>query len=172
MQTQDQVNDFAGIITKGGDTGQTHTGVFGRVYKNHIAVELVGTLDELEVQIGELRLHTSLHMSQRLRSIQAQLKRCMGAIIMDTGDEPDMESLEKWCEELMPDELPSQFTYPGDRNDGEVVAHRCRVVARRSERVMVSFLQGMNMKMEYNLAMREWQKFLNRISDFFYLMTL
>lgn len=164
--------EFRGVITKGGDTGKTYT-IFGMRWKSDPLIELIGVIDELDVEIGFLRLSALGITDDALRKIQKELKQLMGVLAMDMDSSPDIESLEEWCDFLMPLSPPSEFTYLGDRKDqGNMRQHSCRVMSRRAERRMVSYLQGASMKQDRNLLLRDWQRYLNRLSDYFYLLTL
>lgn len=163
---------FRGVITKGGDTGKTYT-AFGMLWKSDPLIELIGVVDELDVEIGLLRVNVIDVSQDALQKIQKELKQLMGVLAMGLDSSPDIESLEQWCEWLMPLVPPTEFTYPGDRKDRKnVQQHSCRVMSRRVERRMVSYLQGASMGQDRNLLLRDWQRYLNRLSDYFYLLTL
>ncbi|MCS6928335.1 MAG: cob(I)yrinic acid a,c-diamide adenosyltransferase [Saprospiraceae bacterium] len=160
------------IYTKTGDAGQTS--LFGgcRVSKNHVRVEAYGTVDELNAFIG--LLHDSLSeeaVRECLREIQHRLFSIGSALAtepqgasMPLDLQPtDITLLESAIDD-MTQQLPPlrHFILPGGFPTVSL-AHVCRTVCRRAERVVVA-LHEREPVSELIL------QYLNRLSDYFFVL--
>ncbi|MCS7036251.1 MAG: cob(I)yrinic acid a,c-diamide adenosyltransferase [Saprospiraceae bacterium] len=160
------------IYTKTGDAGQT--GLFGgsRVSKSHIRVEAYGTVDELNAFIG--LLHDSLSeepVRVLLQQIQHRLFSIGAALAADPAGPPmppdlktsDITLLEESID-AMTQELPPlrHFILPGGFPTVSL-AHVCRTVCRRAERVVVALH-------EQETAPEGVLQYLNRLSDYFFVL--
>ena len=156
------------IYTRTGDSGETSLVNGERVSKLNPIISAVGTVDELNAEIGIARLAVEdYNTDKKLERIQSELFD-LGADIANP-DESNTEALRvideqvEWLEseidkataELEP--LRS-FVLPG----GAPLAahlHKCRTVARRAERAAIA--AG---------ASRDALRYLNRLSDFFFVL--
>ena len=161
------------IYTKTGDDGTT--GLVGgtRVKKYNVRLEAYGTVDELNAVVGVVRsLGLSEDDNKILIHIQNKLFNIGSRLASDKkGDEitaelaiqeDDILFLEKAIDRFEED-LPelTQFILPG----GEPKAAQChvaRTVCRRAERRILEFA-------EQNTVQPELIKFINRLSDFFFV---
>jgi cob(I)alamin adenosyltransferase len=157
------------IYTKYGDKGYTFTKISSKTPKNHILVNFLGNLDELNCFLGSF--YSGL-VSKDHTSIAEFVKRLMrwnfeiGAFI-GYGSQLNFEKLERFIS-VIEQEIDEQeknnpalqnFILPtGVTNSSN--AHLCRAVARRVERSIYE----MEIMAENELII----KFLNRISDYFF----
>lgn len=149
------------IYTKTGDNGTTSLANGVRVPKTDIRLEAYGTADELNSFVGWLRSH--MEEQERLEWIQnklfnlgAQLSEAPGEWIM----EADVHRVEQWIDAIQAELPPLRaFILPGG-NEAVSLCHVCRTVTRRLERLMVA--------ME---APRLSREFVNRLSDFFFVLS-
>lgn len=167
------------ITTKHGDDGTT-TLLFGkRVRKTHPRVRANGSLDELNVALGHVRvgLAEDHPYGPILQSIQHCLIGLMGQVAVE-GDEierykkagfaclsaDDLAKADQWVKEH--EDLKMVFkawAMPGD-NPHTVHLESARVATRRAERDLVALLDLGEPIPEFALS---W---LNRCSDLFWLM--
>ena len=148
------------IYTKTGDLGETSLASGKRVSKTDARIEAYGTVDELNSWIGLLRagmknLDVRCQNSEfRVQSSDEQLQWIqnklfnLGAALSDAPgqwiQESDVQQLEQWivCR-----------------------CHVCRTVCRRAER-RIDVLQNTE-----NDARKEEQKFVNRLSDYLFVLS-
>lgn len=160
------------IYTKTGDQGKTSL-IGGRVSKDHLRVEAYGTIDELNSFIGkavtELDPGKFKDILGDLETIQHELFDCGGdlANVMKERkyklQEASVEALEKRIDALS-EELPplKRFILPGG-SPAAATLHIARTVTRRAERQVVKL---MNEEEEVPGVI---QKYLNRLSDYFFV---
>jgi len=182
------------IYTKKGDTGATSLYDGSKVIKNNIIVETVGSLDELNSEIGLLLANYELEKNkiknvkyyELLKSIQSELFDLGSIIAKDPNKTKETEELfdsdnkyiniiEEYIDE-MTNELPklSNFILPGG-NILIAIIHKSRTICRRTERNMTSIKYDPNYFNEdtieiSNLNMNRCLAYINRLSD--YLFTL
>lgn len=168
------------IYTKTGDSGQTSLANGDRVSKSHPRVEAYGTIDELSAHIGLLIAHIE---RQRYRGTEIQRASVSDAIIseclriQDTlvslgtvlangkGDPsfiPATHSLEMSIDSMY---TPWQgFVLPGGTLSA-ATAQVCRTIARRAERQVCQIAESTDIDPEI-------QRYLNRLSDYFFVLAL
>lgn len=155
------------ITTKRGDQGQTDL-LGARVEKDHILVELVGSIDELNALVGlvlvEVRDRKHRGMLQRLQEQLFVLGAEVAGVTAPNRDalphitEQDLRVIERACRDLEA-HLPrlTTFILPGG-SPGGARLHHVRTVARRVERRLV-----MAARLHPELA--RVLPYVNRISD-------
>lgn len=162
------------IYTKTGDKGTT--GLVGgtRVPKTHIRLEAYGTVDELNSFVGWLNcvIENSEHQ-EFLRYIQHRLFTIGSYLATETESKQpkeasiltnkDIERLEKQMD-LLDSQLPrlNRFVLPGG-SESASRAHICRTITRRVERNVYKVA-------ELYPVSEEMLIFLNRLSDYFFLL--
>jgi cob(I)alamin adenosyltransferase len=182
------------IYTKKGDTGATSLYDGSKVIKNNFIVETVGSLDELNSEIGLLLANYELEKNkienvkyyELLKSIQSELFDLGSIIAKDPNKTKETEELfdsdnkyiniiEEYIDE-MTNVLPklSNFILPGG-NILIAIIHKSRTICRRTERNMTSIKYDPNYFNEdtieiSNLNMNRCLAYINRLSD--YLFTL
>lgn len=169
------------IYTKVGDKGTTSLYDGSKVTKDDIIIDCIGSIDELNSEIGCVVSYLQLLQQDSLKNeidilteVQVQLFD-LGALIAYPSD-PNKKNLtfdeeNKFVKRLeksidvMTEQLPSlrNFILPGGSIEMSMV-HRARTSCRRSERNLVH-LKTNNYNVNENGLM-----FLNRLSD--YLFTL
>lgn len=162
------------IYTKRGDEGQT--GLIGgtRVPKYHLRIEAYGTIDELNSYTGFLRDQPACQSHQDiLYQIQDRLFTLGSHLASDPEKSQmklpeittsDIEVLETSID-LMEETLPQlkNFVLPGG-HPANAIAHICRTICRRAERLVVHLAQETNVS-PLILA------YLNRLSDWFFVFS-
>ncbi|MBU9788318.1 cob(I)yrinic acid a,c-diamide adenosyltransferase [Lentilactobacillus sp. IMAU92037] len=162
------------IYTKGGDKGSTSLFDGERVSKDSLRVSTYGTFDELNANIS---LADKFCISERNKKIlqrveyrmfflqgeiatkDAEKFRSQSRIITDD----DVHYLESIIDDYTA-QLPkvNSFILPGSSLAGAQL-HVCRTVCRRAERQLVAF-------MKVNPVRPEIERYVNRLSDFMYIM--
>mgnify|MGYP006418450123 FL=1 len=160
------------IYTRGGDQGETGLVGGGRVRKTAPQIAAVGSLDELNAQLGVIRSFTiRADLDQMLQGIQSRLFD-VGAIVAEgpTGatdielSEQDSVALESLIDILQQDLVPlKKFILPGG-NPVAAQTHLARVVCRRAERDVFIGAPTANRKLPMVF------KYLNRLSDFLFVL--
>lgn len=164
------------IYTCTGDNGATSLVGGKRVKKTDIRIEAYGSVDELNANIGVLATSSKLapEMSQLLYFIQNKLFNIGAYLATDNPNGEmteckgltyaDVERLENVIDTLDA-ELPpiDNFILPGGIRTA-AIGHVCRTMCRRCERRIV-FLA------ENNYVDPIVLKFINRLSDFFFVFS-
>lgn len=162
------------IYTKGGDKGTTSLIGGRRVPKYHSKIEAYGTIDELISYIGLLRdYYENDHYREVLIEIQDKLMICSSLLASDCNgcedelpklSEQDIETLETEID-TMENTLPhlKSFILPGG-NPVVSTCHIARTVCRRAERITIRVAE------EYKVD-ELVIKYLNRLSDFFFVLS-
>lgn len=166
------------IYTKTGDSG--NTGLYGgtRISKASARVEAYGTVDELNAfigvavsEIGDASLKNQLQKIQfHLFTLGGEVATPPDKLVLANGKprlpvtitEKETTDLETWMDAMDQVLQPLQyFILPGG-GKGAALLHAARTVCRRAERCMV-FLN------EEEAVRPELIKFLNRLSDYFFI---
>ena len=162
------------IYTRTGDSGTTaiHGGL--RVSKTDLRIEANGCIDELNVSVGAVRtlLPPDHEWQSLLREIQLNLMTSMSLVATrsDMRDKnpnnlPDdlTELLERLIDAINAECTPADsFILPGG-TPAATALHQSRVMARKAER----WLWRLN---EVDAVPPEILKYLNRLSDLFFIM--
>jgi cob(I)alamin adenosyltransferase len=161
------------LYTKTGDKGKT--GLFGgqRVPKNSLRIETYGTIDELNSILGIVRVHTKspelLELYQILQNtlfnLGSDLATPYGSKFEDKVkriNESHISFLEGKIDEFQ-SKTPEfkNFILPGGSAAASYL-HLARTVCRRAERHAVALMAEEDIG-EFS------QKYLNRLSDFFFI---
>lgn len=163
------------IYTKGGDKGRTSLIGGERVYKFDTRVEAYGTIDELSAQVAMLRdrlAGTSIvEFQEDLIEILRTLMSVESILAVGKGGDDKisdimadkLDAMERRIDEISETLKPIDcFTIPG----GHIIVsqtHICRTVCRRAERVACKAASE-------NEIMPNALKYLNRLSDYFYVL--
>lgn len=161
------------IYTKTGDGGET--GLLGgiRVGKDHICIEVCGSLDELNSMIGLFRSgeigeevnSILLRVQNDLFDVGGRVAACLGESSQAPGfDATRSKFLETMIDQLQA-ELPElkQFILP-DGSESGCRLHLARAICRRAERNLVA-LRQLNLEFDLQLEL----VYLNRLSDFLFV---
>ncbi|MFT4070670.1 MAG: cob(I)yrinic acid a,c-diamide adenosyltransferase [Dysgonamonadaceae bacterium] len=160
------------VYTKTGDKGKTSLVGGTRVPKTHVRLEAYGTVDELNSFVGSLAMViTDEQLTADLTFIQHKLFSVGGYLASEEDvaknvpsiTESDVDRLEKEMDRI-DDLIPrlNQFVLPGG-SESAARAHICRSVCRRAERRIYEVS-------EHYPVGEQIFKFINRLSDFFFVM--
>ena len=160
-------NRLTQIATRTGDDGSTGLGDNTRVPKDHLRVQAMGDVDELNSQIGVLLCEPMpAAVRELLIDIQHQLFNLGGELSMPGYTLLKAEALLQLDNALAEHNaaLPrlAEFILPAGTRAASL-AHVCRTVARRAERAVVA----LGAKEDVNAALRHY---LNRLSDLLFVL--
>ncbi len=165
------------VSTKTGDQGQTSLANGERLAKDDVSFELIGTLDELNSQLGLVRTKLQAVLSQKqelaqqekfLQTTQKQLF-VLGAVVAKAKVELSNDFLKKIeaeaskLQNLMADDWHNRFVLPGG-HEVAALLDIARAVCRRLERVVVSYVKA-NKNTDKLLL-----QIINRLSDYLYVL--
>ena len=164
------------IYTRTGDDGSSGLGSGERRSKSDPRFEAIGTVDELNAQIGMARLHENslgVEIGTILARIQNDLFDLGADLATPATDKPaqrerlrinaaQVERLEGEIDALNARLSPlTSFVLPGGSPAASIL-HVCRTVARRAERTMVGLATGEKVNPD---ALR----YVNRLSDLLFV---
>lgn len=162
------------IYTKTGDKGTTANVLGQRISKGDIMLELQGTVDEVNVNVGYLRAmlkdipmkEQPFDIDKSLRDVQYALFR-IGTDISSNFTyeyvkEAEIAAMEQSID-IMTDAVEplKNFIY----YSGNIASTYCQVirsVVRRAERIFVRHLEGKDYNLDY--------QYINRLSDYFFTL--
>jgi len=157
------------IYTRKGDDGTTGLLYGGRVRKDHVAIEVLGAVDEAQASIGVARAQTgeASELDQVLLGLERDLWVLMAEVATEPENRPKLvdgvtqvtESMVTALEGAIDDyttrfEPPREFVVPGG-NSLSAALDVARTVVRRAERTVVA------LEVELPLV----RAYLNRLSD-------
>lgn len=160
------------IYTKKGDDGNTSLAGGKRVSKDSPRIEAVGSIDELNAEIGTIRCHS---LPEKVDALLQRIQNDLFTIGADLARPPDAESrslriqdedtavLEKEIDNIEASLEPlKQFILPGGGKAGAAI-HVARTVARRAERrcVALSRIEAVDPGVI---------RYLNRLSDLCFVL--
>lgn len=165
------------IYTRSGDNGYTFFPLFKgtRISKDHIILEVIGTIDEVNSFIGLAR--SLLPKEGKLSSIIDELKCIqnklfhLGLMIAGYNSrakvvEEDVRRLEEKIDSILNEVALKEFIIPGGHPSAAAL-HVARTVCRRLERRLVSL-----MKLLPGLIDPIVLKYVNRLSDYLFTLSL
>ncbi len=155
------------ITTKTGDKGKT-TCNYQIVTKDHVLVETVGTIDELQAVLGIVKIKFQIpEFKIQIEEIQKDLMRINGELACGKKFEEINKRVDFFEAEIMrmEKELPElkEFVVPG-KNEIEAFLHLGRTIARRTERRVVSL--NNSKKIDEDVL-----KYFNRLSDYLFIIS-
>ncbi len=163
------------IYTRTGDKGTTGLGDGSRIEKDHLRMQTIGTVDEVNCHIGLLicELEPDDKENGELVSLFIAIQHDLfdlGGELSVPGyqliDEQKVASLEQQMDQLN-EQLPplKNFILPGG-NKAASQCHLARSVCRRAERLIVSLSRAVENDVESNESARIY---LNRLSDLLFI---
>lgn len=160
-------NRLTQIATRTGDDGTTGLGDNTRVPKDHLRVQAMGDVDELNSQIGVLLCEPMPEpVRELLVDVQHQLFNLGGELSMPGYTLLKDEALLQLDQALAMHNaaLPrlAEFILPAGARAASL-AHVCRTVARRAERAVVA----LGAAEPINASLRHY---LNRLSDLLFVL--
>lgn len=160
-------NRLSQIATRTGDDGTTGLGDGSRVPKDHLRIQAIGDVDELNSNLGVLLAEPLPDdVRELLVTIQHELFNLGGELSMPGFALLKDEAVLRLDEALAHynETLPrlKEFILPAGTRSA-AVAHVCRTVARRAERAVVTLAGHETL----NAAPRQY---LNRLSDLLFVL--
>lgn len=160
-------NRLSKIYTRTGDAGTTGLGDGTRVAKNHLRVQAMGDVDELNAVIGVMLTET---VSQPVMDVMTRIQHdlfdlggelCMPGYQMVKSERVTAleQTLDAWNESLAP---LKEFILPGG-SKAAAYCHLARTVCRRAERTMHT-LNAQEQLTEVSL------QYINRLSDLLFVL--
>jgi cob(I)alamin adenosyltransferase len=155
------------IATRTGDDGQTGLGDGTRVAKDHLRVQAMGDVDELNSSLGVLLAEPlPAAVRQLLQTVQHELFNLGGELSIPGYELLKPQALIALDEALAHFNVPlpplQEFVLPAGTR-GAALAHVSRTVARRAERAVVA-LAG------HDKLRSAPQQYLNRLSDLMFVL--
>lgn len=155
------------IYTRTGDDGSTGLGDGSRVPKDSLRIEAIGTVDELNSQLGVLRTQTLPNsIDELLAEIQHKLFDLGGELCIPDRQIITTEhvgQLEQALDALNADLAPlKEFILPGG-SPAAAIAHVARSVCRRAERRLIQLHRSETLSASA-------VGYLNRLSDFLFVL--
>lgn len=155
------------IATRTGDDGTTGLGDGTRVSKDHLRVQAMGDVDELNSQIGVLLAEPLPDgVRELLVVIQHELFNLGGELSIPGFELLKVEAVARLDEALAHHNatLPKlqEFILPAGTRSA-AIAHVCRTVARRAERAVVALSLA-------DPVRAEPRQYLNRLSDLLFVL--
>lgn len=160
-------NRLSSIATRTGDDGTTGLGDGSRVPKDHLRVQAMGDVDELNSQLGVLLAEPLPDdVRELIITIQHELFNLGGELCMPGYELLKMDAVLRLDEALAHYNaaLPrlKEFILPAGTRSA-AISHVCRTVARRAERAVVTLAAAETI----NAAPRQY---LNRLSDLLFVL--
>ncbi len=157
------------VTTKTGDKGKTRLGTNELVSKSSLEIHVLGDLDELSSVLGLVKVVcTTEELQTRIENIQNDLFNLGGEVSLGNScnellKAERIEFLEREIESIN-EKLPplKEFLLPGGIELSARI-HHARSVCRRAERSLVAL-------MEKNPCREIWVKYLNRLSDYLFIL--
>ncbi|MDZ7792848.1 MAG: cob(I)yrinic acid a,c-diamide adenosyltransferase [Spirochaetia bacterium] len=169
--------EFSQVTTRGGDGGETSLANGERLRKDDLLFHTLGSIDELNSQLGVVRGSLEKKQAQDIITVQERLQVIGGMLAVPKRSEQyekirkidgkDIEELEKREYRLMQHcKVPDKFVLPGDSLKA-AHTHVARAVCRRVERWMVGCIRerGLNQLIPA-------QQYLNRLADYLFILGL
>lgn len=160
-------NRLSQIATRTGDDGTTGLSDGSRVPKNHLRVQAMGDVDELNSNIGVLLAEPLPDdIRELLITIQHELFNLGGELSMPGYELLKMGAVLRLDEALAHynANLPrlKEFILPAGTRSA-AIAHVCRTVARRAERTVITLVGS-------ELVNAPPRQYLNRLSDLMFVL--
>jgi cob(I)alamin adenosyltransferase len=165
-------NRLSKIVTRTGDDGTTGLGDGSRIRKDDARIAAIGDVDELNSQIGVLLCETLPDdVRAALTAIQHDLFDLGGELCMPghtVVTDAHLARLDGWLAEYNATLPPlKEFILPGGSR-AAALAHVCRTVCRRAERVVVA-LGAASAEQGAPLADTP-RRYVNRLSDLLFVL--
>ncbi len=157
------------IYTRSGDKGRTSLGDGTRRKKSDVRFETIGNVDEVNAYCGLIAVDLPIQLQKLIMRIQNDLFDIGADLAVPQGDALRMGSAQvEFLEEqidIFNDVLSplNSFVLPGGTK-ASALMHVARTVVRRAERSMV-------LLNEYELVNSNALKYLNRLSDLFFVLS-
>lgn len=163
------------LYTGKGDDGTTGYLGKGRLFKDDMRIETLGSLDECSAQLGIVRnLLDSSEEKELIKEIQRNLYQVMAEVASDAENAEKFRSITtesvRWLEEQISSwgqdvKMPQEFILPGDTLAGAELSYS-RALIRKAERRIVEISRA---GLVQNSALLQ---FMNRLSTLLYILEI
>jgi cob(I)alamin adenosyltransferase len=162
-------NRLTQIATRTGDDGTTGLSDGSRVPKDHLRVQAMGDVDELNSNLGVLLAeplpedirNLIVIIQHELFNLGGELSWPGGSLLKDAAVLRLDEALEHYNERLP---RLKEFILPAGTRSA-AIAHVCRTIARRAERVVITLAAS-----EPEAIRAAPRQYLNRLSDLLFVL--
>jgi len=163
-------NRLTQIATRTGDDGTTGLSDGSRVPKDHLRVQAMGDVDELNSNLGVLLAEPLpedirellVTIQHELFNLGGELSWPGGTLLKDAAVLRLDEALEHYNEHLP---RLKEFILPAGTRSA-AIAHVCRTVARRAERIVITLAAS-----EPEAIRAAPRQYLNRLSDLLFVLS-
>lgn len=165
------------IYTKTGDKGKTGV-IGGRVAKQSIIIETIGTFDELNAALGVAIAEDSIELTNELQRIQNVIFN-IGSCLCGASSSFDFSSYTTKLEnqiDLITEQITelTQFILPGGTRLSANI-HLARTICRRAERQLIKYIHSYKEERPSSMKVNddeliEIQRFMNRLSDYLFVL--
>lgn len=154
------------VITKSGDSGSTSLTNSQRVSKADLVVESYGSVDELQSQILHLSIKDADNADflKSISSVLTKIMKCLSCQDVSISISDSIESLEQYVYTHESKYFGFVYQYSDELGYEYNIL---RTVTRRVERTVIRYFN----ECHYNSVL-ECARYLNRLSDVFYTMSL
>lgn len=157
------------VTTKTGDRGKTNLGDGQKVSKSNIRIKCLGAIDELNSFVGFAKVATNeAELENNLLAVQNHLLNLGGEISspsseLDLVNDESVDFIERLVDGYNSKLEPlKEFIIPGG-DEFSARIHLARSVCRRAETMVAELNENEETKLV-------WLKFLNRLSDLFFVI--
>jgi cob(I)alamin adenosyltransferase len=164
---------MASFFTGKGDTGDTGFLGEGRISKNSLRIDAVGSVDEANAAIGFAR---SISLGQNTKDILLAIQKQLYFLMSELSASPDVsdrfdrisENEIQWLEEKVAAieslvDLKREFIIPGE-NPSSGALSLARAIVRRAERKAIALLEAKEITKEILIS------YLNRLSSLLFIL--
>ena len=153
------------VTTKSGDKGSTKLATGRSLAKHHIFIRTLGSIDELNSNIGVLLSYDELSPYREFLADIQQSLFDLGALVAMQGEyvAPSPSELDEQISQLNTSLAPlTEFVLPGG-TPACAHAHVCRAVCRRAELELWASVSD-------EPKLEPGAQYLNRLSDYFFVL--
>jgi cob(I)alamin adenosyltransferase len=155
------------IYTRTGDNGESFAPVCGRSPKSSLAFEVLGTLDELNAQLGVVARTNGTGFIAKLQSLLLELGAQLAVNNQRRIKQSDIDEMEEQIDILEATLQPlSEFILPSLCPD----IHLARAICRRAERRLVEWNEELAASSEWTNRFHLVIPFINRMSDYLFVL--
>jgi len=164
---------MAPFYTGKGDTGDTADLGEGRISKNSLRIEAVGSVDEANAAIGFAR---SISIGQETKDVLLEIQKQLYFLMTELSASPDLsdrydkisENEIQWLEEKISVveslvDLKRGFIIPGENPSSGAIS-LARTIVRRAERKTIALFDAKEIQKEILIS------YLNRLSSLIFIL--
>jgi len=164
--------EFESVTTRGGDEGKTTMFDGSRIMKNAPIIKFIGNLDRYSAIISQAKIVDNNKVKDFIGEVQNTLWYFMGICSGSQGDffETEVSSLEVFQKYVISRvSIPNGFVNFG-YNEDSIILNIIRTETRALEIEVVDMITEHGKSYDDNFKI--FQKYINRLSDVFYVLAL